>query len=106
MSTSTADTDAGALDLTRSEQWVLHHAMLCELEAAADADESEPWWAIAVLEQVETDGALALTCFEAWRVTRSLRSYAADAPDRDVDAAEAVAERLSAAYESPPLTSA
>ncbi|WP_135821394.1 DUF7853 family protein [Halostella litorea] len=103
MTETTADACAGTLDLTRSEQWVLHHAMLRELEAAADDGETEPWWAIAVLEQVESQGTLSLTCFEAWRVKRSLRTYADDAPARDVDAAEDVAGRLSAAYESPPL---
>lgn len=106
MSTTTADTDAGALDLTRSEQWVLHHAMLQELEAAAAAEEPQPWWALAVLEQVEADGALALTCFEAWRVERSLRSYASDAPARDAEPARDIADRLDDAYGSTPLAAA
>ena len=103
MSTTTTDARPGAFELTRSEQWVLHHAMLEELEAAVSEGESEPWWALAVLEQVESDGGPSLTCFEAWRVKESLRAYAERAPERDVDAAREVADRLAAAYESPPL---
>lgn len=103
MSTTSTAACAGALDLTRSEQWVLHHAMLQEIEAALTDGESEPWWAIAVLEQVEADGTPSLTCFEAWRVERALRSYADDAPERDTAVARDLADRLATAYEVPPL---
>lgn len=102
MSTTTTDTGAEALDLTRAERWVVHAVMLRELEAAAEADRTPPWWAHAVLEQVEDD-ELSLTCFEAWRVTRALEAYLDDAPDRDVESARSVIDRLDAAYEAPPV---
>ncbi|NHN47056.1 hypothetical protein G9464_05520 [Halostella sp. JP-L12] len=100
MSTTTAS-DAEALELTRTEQWVLHDVMLRELEAAEESDRSPPWWALAVLEQVESD-ALSLTCFEAWRVKRAVQSYVERAPDRDRSPARTLLGRIEAAYRSPP----
>ena len=100
MSTTT-DTGGRALELTRSEQWVLHDVMLRELEAAEESDRSPPWWALAVLRQVEGD-ALTLTCFEAWRVKRAVESYADEAPDRDRSPALSILDRIGEAYRSPP----
>ena len=100
MSTTT-DTGAEALELTRSEQWVLHDVMLRELEAAEESDRSPPWWALAVLEQVE-GGALTLTCFEAWRVRHAVQSYVDEAPDRDRSVARSILDRIGEAYRSPP----
>ncbi|WP_138798045.1 hypothetical protein [Halostella sp. PRR32] len=103
MSTTTPDTGAEPLDLTRAERWVLHDVMLRELEAAAEAEESPPWWAHAVLEQVEAND-LALTCFEAWRIKRALETYVKDAPERDLEPTASVIDQLDAAYEAPPAT--
>jgi hypothetical protein len=102
MSTTT-DTCAEPVDLTRAEQWVLHDVMLRELEAAAEAEQSPPWWANAVLEQVE-ESDLALTCFEAWRVERALEAYVEDAPDRDRQPTRSLIDQLKAAYEGAPAT--
>jgi hypothetical protein len=77
--------------------------MLRELEAAAEAEQSPPWWANAVLEQVE-EGNLALTCFEAWRVGRALETYVEDAPDRDRQPTRSLIDQLEAAYEGAPAT--
>jgi hypothetical protein len=103
MSTTMPDTCAEPVDLTRAEQWVLHDVMLRELEAAAEAEQSPPWWAHAVLEQVE-EGDLTLTCFEAWRVKRALEAYVEDAPERDLRPTWSLIDQLDAAYEAPPLT--
>jgi hypothetical protein len=99
----TTDSGAEALELTRSEQWVLHDIMLRELEAAEESGRSPPWWALGVLKQVEED-ALTLTCFEAWRVKRTVQSYVDEAPDRDQSPARSILDRIGAAYRSPPAT--
>jgi hypothetical protein len=99
----TTDSGAEALELTRSEQWVLHDVMLRELEAAEESGRSPPWWALGVLKQVEED-ALTLTCFEAWHVKRTVQSYVDEAPDRDQSPARSILDRIGAAYRSPPAT--
>lgn len=111
MSTTATRRDRTRISMSRTEQWVVHHVMLAEVEARYDDDESPPWWALAVLEKLEDrpvterdDGDRSFTCYEAWRVRRALREYAEspDTPTEDVTAAIDVARRLDESFVEPP----
>jgi hypothetical protein len=118
MSTTRAETGAEGVGLSRSEAWVLHHVLTDRIEAARDAAERPPWWAVEVIGKLEANGecgptasdqctgAATLTCFEAWRLQRVLRAYTAepDTPERDAAAARGIVEHLDETFEAPPET--
>ena len=121
MSASTSAAGAVPTDdlgLSRAEQWVLHHVMVRAIEAAHDAHEQPPWWAIGVAQKLElavgdhpsaTDWVIdseALSCFEAWRIRRALLTYAGgeEVPESDAAVAMAIVTRLDERFEPPPST--
>lgn len=83
------------VDLTRSQQWVLHHVMVSRCRRARADRRTPPWWTVDVVEKVE-DGVLALSPFEARRVRVDLREFAYDAatPAEDARAALAVVDEI------------
>ncbi|MCL9812470.1 hypothetical protein [Natranaeroarchaeum aerophilus] len=104
--------DRTRIDMSRAEQWVVHHVVIAEIEASYEARESPPWWVLSVLEKLEdrpvrerdADGGPTFSCYEAWRVRRALCEYAEspETPTADVTAAVGVARRLDAAFVEPP----
>jgi len=87
--------DPRRIDLTRAQQWVLHHVMVSRCRRARADRRTPPWWTVDVVEKVE-DGVLALSPFEARRVRVDLREFADDAatPAEDARAALAVVEEI------------
>lgn len=112
MSTTGERRDATRIELDLAEQWVVHHVMLQQIEAHQENGESPPWWAIDVLETLESDAAHAedalndrsFTCYEAWRVRRALSEYAEspDTPQKDVALAIDVIRRVEETFVEPP----
>ena len=114
MSTTARRRDVTRLDLTRAEQWVVHHVMLNEIERRRENDEAPPWWAIDVIEKLEDrpvpdgtgapSGERSFTCYEAWRLRRALAAYAdrSETPDRDVTLAVDVIHQLEETFVEPP----
>lgn len=111
MSTTARRRDTTRLDLSRDEQWIVHHVMLRAIEARQDEGQAPPWWALDVIEKLEdrpVDGSVSVdrpfTCYEAWRLRRALASYAerAETPEEDVALAVRVAERLDERFVEPP----
>lgn len=104
--------DRTRIDMSRAEQWVVHHVVLDAIEASYEARESPPWWALSVLEKLEDrpvrecddDGGPTFSCYEAWRVRNALTAYAEapETPTADVTAAVDVARRLDTAFVEPP----
>lgn len=116
MSTTATPTTPDGLDLSRAEQWVLHHVMVEHVDRAYETDDEPPWWAVSIAGKLETGGTAGpapgtgvqlgdrVTTFEAWRVRRALVSYAdrADVPESDADLAWCIVERLDAEFEDAP----
>ncbi|PSQ42287.1 hypothetical protein BRD17_09005 [Halobacteriales archaeon SW_7_68_16] len=92
------------IDFTRSEEWVVHHVAVEELERARSESTRPAWWATAVLEEIES-GEPSLSPFEAWRLRHALAQYAGNdhTPQRDADAATTVVDRLDGAFEATPV---
>lgn len=85
-------------DLSREEQWVIHHALLerIEMELHAPGNADPPSLTVyRAFEKLEGDARRFSTC-ERRCVRGELRMYAArdDVPDRDATAAESALERL------------
>lgn len=99
----TDPTSTTVLDLSRAEQWVLHHVML-EAVAADGGDEAgrEPGPALRVLEKLEA-GAFAFTLAELECVRGACGRHARTteaAADRNL--ASAVSARIEPALEERP----
>ncbi len=87
-----------ALDLSREEQWVLHHVILdrMELEARAPADTNPPPVAVyRVFEKLEA-GTHRFSRCERQCLRDELDRYAeaADTPERDRPIAERLLDKL------------
>lgn len=118
MSTTAHAAPTDGLDLSRAEQWVLHHVMVEHVDRAYEDDESPPWWAVSVAGKLETVGAAGptpgtgvtledrLTTFEAWRVRQVLVEYAerTDVPDADAELAREIVASLDAEFEPAPVS--
>jgi hypothetical protein len=116
MSTTATPRTPDGLDLSRAEQWVLHHVMVEHVDRAYDANDAPPWWAVSIAGKLETGGDAGpspesgvqfgdrVTTFEAWRIRRALLEYAdrADVPEGDADLAWSIVERLDADFEAAP----
>lgn len=106
MTTTTQESgdDARRIDLTRTQQWVVHHVMVARRERARSERRTPPWWTRDVIERVE-DGTVSFTPFEARRVRRDLEEYARGpgTPPGDVAAARAAAEQLERVAEHRPV---
>jgi hypothetical protein len=88
------------------------------IEAAREAAERPPWWAVEVIGKLEArgecgptasdqrTGEATLTCFEAWRLRRVLLEFieAAETPDRDAAVALDIVGHLDERFEAPPAT--
>lgn len=91
------------VDLSRAEQWVLHHALLDTVgpaDESADTDpEDEPRPALDVVEKLEA-GTFEFTREELDLVRRTCRAHArATDATADRNLASAVDERIGAALE-------
>ena len=114
MSTTAKRRDTTRFEMSRGEQWVVHHVMLQEIEAHRENGESPPWWAIEVIEKLEdrpvvggestTSTERPFTCYEAWRIRRALADYAerAETPEDDVTDAVRLVRRLDETFVEPP----
>lgn len=116
MSTSASASTTDGLDLSRAEQWVLHHVMVEHVDRAYDEAETPPWWAVSVAGKLETEGdagptpgtgvALGdkLTTFEAWRIRHALLEYAdrADVPEPEAELARGLVDLFDAEFERAP----
>ncbi len=105
MSTTAPDShaDARRVELSRTEQWVLHDVMVSRCQEAQADRRTPPWWAVGVVEKLE-GGTPAFTDFEAWRVCRDLDEYASDeaVPPEEADAARSIVEQLRSEFDPPP----
>ena len=94
MSTTTPTTH---LDLSRAEQWLVHHVMLDHLGfGPSDDDGSNPYvCTLAIVEKIERD-RLEFTRLELDQIRSACRAYAeADStPDQDVETADGLAVRI------------
>jgi len=97
MSSSPPETETYEVTLSRTEQWVTHHALSNHLDAALDADENPPEWTLEVLETIEADGETErLTGSQADRLYTTLTTYVdrEETPERDISDATTVLEQL------------
>jgi len=116
MSTTANSAAVDGLNLSRSEQWVLHHVMVGHVDRAYDEAQSPPWWAVSVAAKLESVGDAGpspgagvelgdcFTTFEAWRIRRALVDYAdrTDVPEGDARHAWRIVERLEREFEAAP----
>jgi len=114
MSTTAKRRDASRLEMSRAEQWVVHHVMLQQVETYQEDGESPPWWATEVVEKLEDRSVVdeeatattdqPFTCYEAWRLRRALTDYAEQptTPESDVTTAVTLAQRLDETFVEPP----
>jgi hypothetical protein len=72
-----------ALDLSREERWVAHHAVLARVERDIDAD-NDPSEARDLLVKLEDDDS-DYDADELRLMRDCLEAYLTDAPDCDVD---------------------
>ena len=72
-----------ALDLSREERWVAHHAVLARVERDLDADD-DPSEARELLRKLEEEDA-DYDADELRLMRDCLDSYLEDAPDRDAE---------------------
>jgi len=92
------------LDLSRAEEWVVHHVAL---SALTDDSESphvpQPWWALETAKKLEA-GVRSFTQFEGWRLRAELLAYAAhpSTPDDDAAHARTVGDRLERGFAPAP----
>ena len=95
MSTPPQETDTYAVELTRPQQWVVHHVLTKRADEAIDACESPPRWLLETVDTVESGGT-TFTRRQARKLHDAVSSYAAadETPDRDREPANAVARRL------------
>ncbi|WP_248518256.1 DUF7853 family protein [Salinarchaeum laminariae] len=116
MSTTTTQSAPDGLNLSRAEQWVLHHVMVEHVDRAYETNDSPPWWAVSIAGKLETGGDAGpspgtgvqfgdrVTTFEAWRIRQALVTYAdrTDVPEGDADLAWRIVERLDGSFEAAP----
>lgn len=97
--------DVQRVDLSPTEQWVLHHLMVDRLDEAREEYSTPPWWAVEVVEKLER-GELSFSTFEAWRLCRTLERYLEDGdrPERDADDAASLLAAFESRFESPPAS--
>jgi len=95
-----SDGDPRRIDLTRPQEWVLHHAMVTRCERARADRRTPPGWTLDVIEAVE-DGVTSFTPFEARRLQADLEEYARDPETSpgDVRAARAVVAKLERTFD-------
>lgn len=83
-----------ALDLSRSEAWVVHAALLERIERESDAD-NDVEREIALLRGIEDDD-LSLDSTDRDVLREALSTYLADAPGRDRVPGQTVLDELGA----------
>lgn len=92
--TATTDRQEVALDLSRAQQWVLHHVLLDRIELGANAPETVDPPSPAVYRAFDKldHGSVRFTRRERHRLCEEVRRYAeaAETPDRDRPTAERV----------------
>ncbi|PSQ19538.1 hypothetical protein BRD00_01345 [Halobacteriales archaeon QS_8_69_26] len=93
--------DPRRIELTRAEQWVLHHVLVARCERARADRRTPPWWTVDAIEKLE-NGAPSFTPFEARRLRTDLNEYAEvpETPTEDAEAARTVAEKLERTFEA------
>lgn len=88
---------ATEFELSRDEQWVLHAAFLDYVKVATreDTELAQPTIELEILERLET-GEFAFTVFEQDRIRYELTHHidSEHAPDRDLDPARSVIEKI------------
>lgn len=98
MSSQPPETETRDVDLTREERWVVHHALATRADEVIESGESPPTWLVALVETIEAGGD-AVTRRQARKLSDLLTdAVAAGMPDRDVEHALDVADRLDAAF--------
>lgn len=92
---SQSDEDRRRIDLTRAQQWVLHHVMVSRCEQARADRRTPRWWTVDVIEKLEDD-VFVFSPFEARRLWSDLAEYAGDpgTDPREAATARAVVEEL------------
>lgn len=97
MSMEATPTPTIDLDLTTTQQWVIHHALLeyAEVANAEDTDLPEPTVELTILEKLEA-GILTFTGCELERVRHICERHAASehTPVRDHTPARTVAQKI------------
>lgn len=94
MSSSPAETETHDVELSREERWIVHHVLTRRADDAIDDRRTPPDWLLATVETLESGGS-RLTGVQARKLHDLVSEYASDdAPERDVDPAIAVANRL------------
>jgi hypothetical protein len=102
-SPTTSNTNLQHVDLSREQQWTLHHRMVDLLDDARDDSSPPPWWAMKVVEKLEAD-SFTLTAFEAWRIRQDLQEYVEEAHDGEREVARDILGQLDAAFDAPPTS--
>lgn len=116
MSITASGCTSGGLELSRAEQWLLHHVMVEHVDRAYETDRTPPWWAVSIAGKLETAGNAGpspgtgaelgdrVTTFEAWRIREALVEYADQqtVPEDEADLAWRIVERLDTEFEAAP----
>jgi hypothetical protein len=99
-----SQTNQTHLDLSRAEEWVVHHVALSALTDENDSPGTpQPWWALETARKLEA-GVRSFTQFEGWRLRVELLAYAATpaTPVEDAARARTVGDRLERMFAPPP----
>ncbi|WP_256298816.1 DUF7853 family protein [Haloarchaeobius salinus] len=99
-----SQTNQTRLDLSRAEEWVVHHVALSALTDESDSPHApQPWWALETAKKLEA-GVRSFTQFEGWRLRAELLAYAANpaTPVEDAARARTVGDRLERMFAPPP----
>jgi hypothetical protein len=89
--TTPAYNGSAELDLTRTEAWVVHAAVIAAIERTLETGQT-PTQERTLREKVEEDATF--TDAELRRLRQMLSTYLESAPDRDVEPGEAVLNHI------------
>ncbi|NGM69872.1 hypothetical protein G6M89_12775 [Natronolimnobius sp. AArcel1] len=75
MSSPPPEAETYDIDLSRDEQWIVHHALVDHADALIDDGDTPPSWVLAALETVESDGENTFTSYQARQLSVILCDY-------------------------------
>ncbi len=101
MSSQPQESETCTIDLSREQQWVVHHVLTTRADEAIDDSDTPPTWLLTLVETIESDEK-TLTYHQARKLHDALKRYAtADGtPDRDVEPATTVTSKLNTTLEA------
>ena len=96
------ETETHDVTLSRTERWVVHHALTARADDFLDDAETPPDWLLESFETIES-GSETFTRVQLRRLVDLLLAYAADGttPEGDTTTARAVVDRFEVELERP-----